>query len=152
MNSSDDDFTEGAAVGREGGLTGPAPRRTSSAFGSPGSDSTVRRLDLNDLLIRHNEATFMMRAQGSDMRDAGIDDGDLLVVDRALTASHGSVVIAIVNGERRCRRLERPAGTRRAPGSVRLVADAPGIAPIVISDDTLLEIWGVVSFVIKALA
>lgn len=151
MNSSDD-FADGMAVGRDGRAPGPAPQRTSSAFGSPGADSTVRRLDLNDLLVRHNEATFMMRAEGGDMRGAGIDDGDLLVVDRALTATHGSVVVAIVNGERRCRRLEQPSSGRRAPGTVRLVADHPEVAAIVIAQDTPLEVWGVVSYVIKALA
>jgi DNA polymerase V len=151
MNSSDD-FADGMAVGRDGRAPAPAPQRSSSAFGSPGADSTVRRLDLNDLLIRHNEATFMMRAEGNDMHGAGIDDGDLLVVDRALTAGHGSVVVAIVNGERRCRRLEQPAGSRRSPSSVRLVAEAPDVAPIAITEDVPLEIWGVVSFVIKALA
>ena len=86
------------------------------------------------------------------MRGAGIDDGDLLVVDRALTATHGSVVVAIVNGERRCRRLEQPSSGRRAPGTVRLVADHPEVAAIVIAQDTPLEVWGVVSYVIKALA
>lgn len=151
MNSSDD-FGEGVSVGRDGSGPVASPQRTSSAFGSPGADSTVRRLDLNDLLIRHAEATFMMRAQGDDMRGAGIADGDLLVVDRALTASHGSVVVAIVDGERRCRRLEQPGGGRRARGVVRLVAEAPGVAPIVIAEETPLEIWGVVSFVVKALA
>lgn len=149
MNSSDD-FGDGVPVGRDGRAPVAAPQRTSSAFGSPGADSTVKRLDLHDLLVRHPEATFMMRAQGDDMQGAGIDDGDLLVVDRALTASHGSVVVAIVAGERRCRRLEQAGSGRRA--GVRLAAAAPGVAPIVITEETPLEIWGVVSFVIKALA
>jgi DNA polymerase V len=146
---SPDDFADGAPVGRDGPAA-PAVRRTSSAFGTPGLDSTVRRHDLNDVFIRHQDATFMMRAAGSDMRGAGIDDGDTLLVDRALTARHGSVVIAVVEGELRCRRLERPAagGGRRPP--VRLVADAPA-APIEITEDTPLEVWGVVTTVIKSL-
>jgi len=68
------DFADGAPVGRDGPAA-PTARRTSSAFGTPGIDSTVRRHDLNDAFIRHQDATFMMRAAGSDMHGAGIDDG-----------------------------------------------------------------------------
>ena len=146
---SPDDFADGAPVGREGPAA-PTVRRTSSAFGTPGVDSTVRRHDLNDVLIRHPDATFMMRAAGGDMRGAGIDDGDTLLVDRALTAQHGNVVIAVVDGELRCRRLERTAAGRNRRASVRLVAD-PAVAPIEIGDDVPLEVWGVVTTVVKSL-
>jgi len=148
MNSPDD-FVDGAPVGREG-QAAPVVRRTSSAFGSPGSDSTVRRHDLNDVFIRHPDATFMMRAAGNDMSSAGIGDGDCLIVDRALAAQHGSVVIAIVAGELRCRRLEQPSGPRGKRAAVLLVADA-GVAPIVITEEATLEVWGVVTTVIKSL-
>ena len=144
---SPDDFADGAPVGRDGPAA-PAVRRTSSAFGSPGADSTVRRHDLNDVFIRHQDATFMMRAAGGDMQGAGIGDGDTLLVDRALTARHGSVVIAVVDGELRCRRLERAGRGRGA--KVRLVADA-GVPSIDITEDAPLEVWGVVTTVIKSL-
>ena len=150
MNSSDD-IADGAPVGRAGSVAAPAVRRTSSAFGSPGTDSTVKRLDLNDAFIRHPDATFIVRAAGDEMRGAGIDHGDVLLVDRALTARHGAVVIAVVAGELRCRRLDQP-GARRRPAAVRLLAADPSVAPIVISEDTPLEIWGVVTTVIKSLA
>lgn len=148
MNSTED--PGGGQVGRA--ATGPAPRvrRTSSAFGSPGSDSTVKRLDLNDAFIRHPEATFQMQAAGNDMSDAGIGDGDVLLVDRALTAQHGSVVIAVVAGELRCRRLEKATPRRGDAASVRLVAN-PGVAPITINEEAPLEVWGVVTAVIKSL-
>lgn len=92
----------------------------------------------------------MMRAAGSEMHGAGIDDGDTLLVDRALTAQHGSVIIAVVDGELRCRRLERQAARRDRAVQVRLVADS-GSAAIDISEDTPLEVWGVVTTVIKSL-
>lgn len=150
MNSPDD-FANGAPAGSSGPAM-PAVRRTSNAFGSPGTDSTVRRIDLNEQLIRHPDATFLMRAAGHDMRGAGIADGDVLLVDRALAARHGSVVIAVVEGELVCRRLEQPQGGRdRAPGG-RLVADGSAVAPVVISAETPLEVWGVVTNVIKSLA
>jgi DNA polymerase V len=146
---STDDFADGVPVGRDGPAA-PAVRRTSSAFGSPGVDSTVRRHDLNDVFICHQDATFMMRAAGGDMHGAGIDDGDTLLVDRALTARNGSVVIAVVDGELRVRRLERAGAGRGRRASVRLVADAP-VAPIEITEDVPLEVWGVVTTVIKSL-
>ena len=144
-----DDFADGAPVGRDGPAA-PTVRRTSNAFGTPGTDSTVRRHDLNDVFIRHQDATFMMRAAGDDMHGAGIGDGDTLLVDRALTAQHGNVVIAVVDGELRCRRLERAGAGRGRRASVRLVADAP-VAPIEIGEDMPLEVWGVVTTVIKSL-
>ena len=146
---SPDDFADGAPVGRDGPAA-PTVRRTSSAFGTPGADSTVRRHDLNDVFIRHQDATFMMRAAGGDMHGAGIDDGDTLLVDRALTAQHGHVIIAVVDGELRCRRLERASAGRNRRASVRLVADA-AVAPIEITEDAPLEVWGVVTTVIKSL-
>jgi len=146
MNSPDD-FPDGAPVGREGAAA-PTIRRTSSAFGTPGLDSTVRRHDLNDVFIRHPEATFLMRAAGDEMRGAGIADGDVLLVDRALTAHPGHVIIAVVEGELRCRRLERPGGKR---GAVHLVAADPAVAPIAVTEDAPLEVWGVVTTVIRSL-
>ena len=142
MNSHPD-FEDGAPAGRDGASAPPAPRRTSNAFGSPGADSTVRRVDLNDALIRHPDATFVMRAAGNAMHDAGIGDGDVLLVDRALTATHGTVVIAAVAGELICRRLELPPKPRAAADGVT--------AAIAITAETPVEVWGVVTTVIKSM-
>ena len=150
MDSSDD-FANGAPVGAGGPAT-PGVRRTSNAFGSPGTDSTVRRVDLNEQLIRHPDATFIMRAAGRDMRGAGIDDGDVLLVDRALGPQHGSVIIAVVDGELVCRRLEQPRDARGRATGGRLVADGSAVAPVLITAETPLEVWGVVTNVIKSLA
>ena len=150
MNSSDD-FEDGTPVRRGEDAGTPAVRRTSNAFGSPGTDSTVKRLDLNDAFIRHPEATFIVRASGDEMRGAGIDNGDVLLVDRSLAAQHGSVIIAVVAGELRCRLLEQPAASRGRPGVVRLSAADPAVPPIVIGGDTPLEVWGVVTTIIKSL-
>jgi DNA polymerase V len=148
MNSSDD-FADGAPVGRDG-QRAPIVRRTSSAFGSPGSDSTVKRHDLNEAFIRHPDATFIMQAAGGDMSGSGINDGDHLLVDRALSARHGSVIIAVVDGELRCRRLDQPTPARGKAATTHLIADA-GVAPIAVTEDAPLEVWGVVTTVIKSL-
>lgn len=156
--SSRVDFDDGAPVGRDSSATTPAARRTSNAFGSPGTDSTVKRIDLNDALIKHPDATFVMRAAGDAMRGAGISDGDVLLVDRAITATHGSIVIAAVDGELLCRRLEvasakaGQSASGRGRQRVRLVAADEVTAPIDLGAAAPLEVWGVVTTIIKSLA
>jgi DNA polymerase V len=79
------------------------------------------------------------------MRDAGIDTGDVVLVDRALSAHHGSVVVAVVDGELVCRRLFRQGDV------IKLEAAAPDHADMVVPAGEQLEIWGVVTTVIKSL-
>lgn len=117
----------------------------SAGFGSPGTDSTVRRIDLNDALIRHPQATYLMRTTGVAMREAGIDDGDVVLVDRALTPAHGNVVVAVVEGELVCRRFFNQGGV------VKLEAAGAGYADIAVAEGEQLELWGVVTTVIKSL-
>jgi len=148
-----DDFSDGAPVGRDAAAPAPAARRTSNAFGSPGTDSTVKRIDLNDALIKHPDATFVMRAAGDAMHRAGIADGDVLLVDRAVTAAHGAIVIAVVAGELLCRQLEViGAKPGRSPGQARLIAADDATSPIDVGPATQLEVWGVVTTVIKSLS
>jgi DNA polymerase V len=124
-----------------------APRSSVAiSFGSPASESGVTRLDLNDILIRHPQAAFLMRIAGDSMREAGVDDGDLALVDRALNAAHGQVVIALLNDEFVCRRLVRRGG------EVRLQAADPACPDWVPAEGEALQIWGVVTHVIRPLA
>ena len=93
-------------VGRDAGVTSPSGRpNVAIGFGSPADDTGVTRLDLNDILIKHPQATFLMRVTGEAMHEVGIDDGDVVLVDRAITPAHGHVVIAVVEDEFVCRRL-----------------------------------------------
>lgn len=143
---SQDTLPDGSPVGSDR-IVERAPRKSmaSAGFGSPGEDVTVRRIDLNDALIRHPQSTFVMRASGEAMADAGIANGDVLLVDRAIKAVHGHVVIAAVDGELTCRRLHK------VRGRMKLQAACPGHADITPGDGTQLEIWGVVTTVIKSL-
>lgn len=124
------------------------PPRSSVAisFGSPATESGVGRLDLNEILVRHPQAAFMMRIAGDSMREAGVCDGDLALVDRAVTATHGHVVIVIVNDEFVCRRLIRRGR------EVRLQSDGQALPDWVPGDAEELQIWGVVTHVIRPLA
>ena len=115
------------------------------SFGSPADDSGVGRIDLNDILIRHAQATFVMRVAGASMREAGIDDGDLVLVDRAIHPAHDHVVIAIVDDGFVCRRLVRMAQ------EIRLRAADAAVPDLVIAEGSELQVWGVVTHAIKSL-
>jgi DNA polymerase V len=143
----DNDFTDGASVGADPAASAARPREptASSGFGSPGSDFTVRRIDLNDALIRHPQSTFVMRAAGEAMASAGISNGDVLLVDRAVIPQHGHVVIAKVDGELVCRRLVRQTG------SISLETAETPVCRTTCSEAQPLEVWGVVTTVIRQL-
>ena len=141
--------SEPAPIPRVGRDAGAAPSHTRASvaigFGSPAGDSGVTRLDLNDILIRHPQATFMMRVAGAQMQPAGIDAGDLVLVDRAITPQHGHVVIAVADEEFVCRRLFSQGQ------DLRLQAASPGAADIAAGEGVTVEVWGVVTKVIRAM-
>lgn len=144
-----DAIPDGAAVGSGPSGRPRETRSTAAGFGSPGADSTVKRIDLNDALIRHPDATFVMRATGTAMQSAGIDDADVLLVDRAIQPSHGHIVVAVVEGELVCRRLWKQVGsTRLEAASTDQDAEHADKVP---GDGMPLEVWGVVTTVIKSL-
>ena len=76
-----------------------------AGFPSPAEEYTSERVDLNRVLIKHPLATFLMRVRGASMREAGIDNGDVVLVDRAVKPCHGHVVVAVVDGEFTVKRL-----------------------------------------------
>ena len=99
-------------------------------------------LDLNTNLIHHKEATFFVKAQGDSMIGAGIQQGDILIVDKSLGAKSGKIVIAVVDGEFTVKRLHK------YKGNITLKAENPDFEDIKISGDDELIIWGVVTSVI----
>ena len=144
---TDDHFPDGARVGADVAAAAMRPREptASSGFGSPGSDFTVRRIDLNDALIRHPQATFVMRAAGDATAGAGVGSGDVLLVDRAVTPQHGHLVIAKLDGELVCRRLVRQAGV------IALETAETPAKRVLCNEAQPLEVWGVVTTVIRQL-
>lgn len=110
-----------------------------AGFPSPALDFDCKPVDLATILIRHPQATFLIRAAGLSMHGAGINDGDLLVVDRALEAHHGSIVCAVVDAQFTVKYLHRKHG------KFRLVAADPTIPDIVPREGQTVEIWGVVT-------
>ena len=113
-----------------------------AGFPSPADDYVSDTLDLNDHLIPHRESTFFVRAKGHSMTGAGIQDNDLLIVDRSLNPVHRAIVIAVIDGEFTVKRLYKRAG------KIRLLAENPDFAPIELQEGQQLEVWGVVTSVI----
>lgn len=119
--------------------------RISAGFASPADDHLEKKIDLNQLLIPKPAATFMLRVEGESMIGAGIHDGDLLIVDRSVTARHGSVVIAGVHGELTVKRL------RQDQTGTWLMPENPEYRPIPVGEDSDFLIWGCVTNVIHNL-
>ena len=117
-------------------------------FPSPAQDYLDRSLNLNKDLIPHPSATFYAKALGDSMEDAGIEEGDILIIDRALDPRDGDIVVAHVNGEFTVKYLDI---SKIDKGIVRLVPGNKRYKPIVMHDGDELNIWGVVSNVIKRL-
>ena len=117
----------------------------SAGFPSPADDYIDRMLDLNELLITNPPATFFVRVAGESMIDAGIHDGDILIVDRSLEPQNGKIVIAVVDGELTVKRLVKNNG------AYKLVAENPDYPSLEITDETQCEIWGTATSVIRQL-
>lgn len=146
------------AVQRPGvhpGKTAPSPQRQTGVrlydtgiacgFPSPAQDYLEQRLSLDDICIRFPESTYLVRADGHSMRDAGILDSDLLVVECCYPARHGDIVIATVDGAFTCKRLQLH------PRPLLLPAN-PAFAPIdVDNEDMETVIFGVVRYAIHTL-
>jgi DNA polymerase V len=114
----------------------------SAGFPSPAEDHIDRKLDLNELLIPHPTSTFFVRVAGDSMTNAGINNGDILVVDRSIEATSGKIIIAIVNGELTVKRLVQNHT------SCRLVAENSDYPSLEITEETDFRVWGVVTSVI----
>ncbi|MCT8124702.1 translesion error-prone DNA polymerase V autoproteolytic subunit [Alishewanella sp. BS5-314] len=113
-----------------------------AGFPSPAQDYVERTLDLNELCIRHPNATFFVRVEGDSMIEAGIYDGDVLVVDRSIDAEHGDIVVAAVGNEFTVKELcTRP--------SLMLLPRNPAYKPIRPRNGEEFNIFGVVTNVIR---
>jgi DNA polymerase V len=114
-----------------------------AGFPSPAEDHAVKRVDLNEVLIKHPLSTYLMRVRGPSMREAGIDDGDVVLVDKAIKPAHGHVVVAVVDNEFTVKRLWKRGS------NLKLQAANPTFPDIVPREGQTVEVWGVVTCAIK---
>ena len=122
--------------------------RTANAtgFGAAADDYAEKGIDLNEQLIRNKPATFFFRMKGDAMKEAGIFDGDILIVDRSLKLSNGKVIVAILNGELLVRRFHKNFT------SAFLIPENSRYKNINLAEFSDFVMWGVVTFVIHPLS
>ena len=116
-----------------------------TGFAAAADDYAERGIDLNEQLIQNKTATFFFRMNSHAMNGAGIFSGDILIVDRSITAANGKVVIAVLNGEMMVRRFERTFNR------IRLIPETGNLAVIDIDSFADFTVWGVVVYTIHAL-
>jgi len=116
-----------------------------AGFPSPAADFIDVSIDLNKHLIKHPSATFYARAKGDSMKDAGIFDGDLLIVDKSIDPADGRIAICYLNGEFTVKRIKKDKD------EVWLIPANTAYQPIKMEEGSSLTIWGIVTHVIKSL-
>ena len=114
-----------------------------AGFPSPAQDYITESIDLNTEIVRHPAATFYGRVNGDSMIGEGIEDGDLIVIDRAIEPADGELAVCSVEGEFTLKRI------KIEPDRVWLIPANEMFDPIMITPDSRFEIWGVVTYVIK---
>ncbi|WP_368570461.1 LexA family protein [Acinetobacter baumannii] len=124
-----------------------ATERVAAGFPSPAQDDIEQALDLNEYLIRNENATFIVKANSLSMLDAGIDINDPLIVDRSIPAKSGDIVIALIDNDFTVKRLI--IDTQFQPPKVWLKAENPDYQNIYIEEGQELVIWGVVTYNLK---
>lgn len=119
--------------------------RTANAtgFGAAADDYAERGIDLNEQLIMNKPATFFFRMNGDAMAHAGIQNRDVLIVDRSIKPANGKIIVAAVDGELLIRRFQQ-----NAINKVSLVPDNRQYKTIELGEFTNYECWGVVTCVI----
>jgi DNA polymerase V len=120
--------------------------RPAAGFPAPGDDLVEAPLNINDLLVDNPTATFFVRVSGDSMEGLRIFDGDVLVVDRSVTATHGSIVVAAVFGELVVKQLYKTAT------ATELRSSQTGYEPIVIEGADDVYVWGVVTGTVRQFA
>jgi len=117
-----------------------------AGFPSPAEDYMNESLDFNRDLIKHPEATFYGKVEGDSMINAGICDGDIAVIDRAVEPLHGDVVVGYIDKEFTVKFLDL---THRKDGYIELKPANKSFKPIRIDEDSNFRVWGVVIYTIK---
>ena len=115
----------------------------SAGFPSPAEDFKEIRISLDKELVKNKEATFYARVSGDSMVGAGLDDGDLLVVDRVLNPENGKIAVCFIDGEFTVKRI------KKEKNKLYLMPENKKYKPIEVTEENELIIWGVVQYVIK---
>ena len=115
----------------------------SAGFPSPADDFKEIRISLDKELVKNQESTFYARVSGDSMVGAGLDDGDLLVIDRSLNPENGKIAICFIDGDFTVKRI------KKEEDKFYLMPENKKYKSIELNEDNELIIWGVVQYVIK---
>lgn len=122
-----------------------AQEGVSAGFPSPADDFKELRISIDQEVVRNEEATFYARVSGESMLGAGLEDGDLLVIDRSLEPKDNKIAVCFIDGEFTVKRL------KVEKDCVYLMPENKKYKPIKVTEDNELTIWGVVTYVVKKL-
>jgi len=120
-----------------------AEESISAGFPSPADDFKEVRISLDKELVKNKEATFYARVDGDSMVGAGLEDGDLLVIDRSLNPENGKIAVCLIDGDFTVKRI------KKEKNKLFLVPENEKYKKIEIKEENELVIWGVVEYVIK---
>ena len=115
----------------------------SAGFPSPADDFKEIRISLDKELVKNKDATFYARVDGDSMIGAGLEDGDLLVIDRSLNPENGKIAVCLVDGEFTVKRI------KKEKNKLYLIPENKKYKRIELKEENELIIWGVVEYVIK---
>jgi DNA polymerase V len=118
----------------------------SAGFPSPALDYEKERIDLNEIVVKNPEATYYAKVDGNSMKETGIIDGDLLVVDKSIEPQDGQIAVCFLNGEFTLKRL------KYSGKELWLIPENKAYTPIQVEEESDFRIWGVVTYVIKKMA
>ena len=136
-------FFGAAYAGSKGYRQWDVPTANATGFGAAADDYMERGIDLNEQLIRNKPATFFMKVSGNSMINAGIFNGDIVIVDRSVKPVNGKIVIAVIDGEMLIRRYEKTLN------KLLLIPETPKLSPIDVNEFCDFKIWGVVICMIR---
>ena len=119
-----------------------------AGFSSPAQDTGMEAIDLNRELVRHPASTFYARVDGDSLQNAGICDGDLVVVDKALEARDGDYVAAFIDGEFTLKQFRLDSDGEGA----WLMPANPRYQPIRVNPENEFQIWGVITYCIRKIS
>lgn len=114
----------------------------SAGFPSPAEEYIETLLSLDEHLIQHPQATYLVKVKGDSMKEAGILTGDVLIVDKSLTPANNKIVVAVIDGEFTVKRF------RKEKGEISLVPANDAYKPIKVNGDRDIKVWGVVTYII----
>ena len=116
-----------------------------SGFPSPAADFEENKISLDKIVVKNKETTFYAKASGNSMIGAGIDDGDILVIDRSLEPTNNKIAVCFIDGEFTVKRIKKDND------EVYLMPENSNYKPIKIEAENELIIWGIVTYAIKKL-